>query len=362
MRLRRRLRASPCPNRYVGRAVAALAADPDRARWNQQSDCGMSSTFEDRLVRQPNSVAELVARGDGLTSISWARASLMVEVLAAHAGGRRVLDLGCLGHRRNGGNVVSRSHRDLSRVAEVCVGADFDAVRVREACASGWDVRVADIERSALDRRCGRELRLRNGFGCRRTLGKSWKALRDCRPRARRGWAARRVHAESVFAVALRQGSETARVGERRSHPLLLSKRHVRAGTEERPGPFRGQRDRLREVVALHVRGIDQGQLATQPPALGESSLRALRHTRRVARASRGTTQQILVVWRDSRIRLRKARRDHGGEGRYRCECDNLLIEHGRLHGQQPRFPPRSGVEPGDGVAILVYQPVRGDG
>lgn len=152
MRLRRRLRASPCPNRYVGRAVAALAADPDRARWNQQSDCGMSSTSEDRLVRQPNSVAELVARGDGLTSISWARASLMVEVLAAHAGGRRVLDLGCLGHRRNGGNVVSRSHRDLSRVAEVCVGADFDAVRVREACASGWDVRVADIERSALDR------------------------------------------------------------------------------------------------------------------------------------------------------------------------------------------------------------------
>ncbi|HZI37766.1 MAG TPA: short-chain dehydrogenase, partial [Acidimicrobiia bacterium] len=54
--------ASESP-RYVGRAVAALAADPDRARWNQRSvtsaDLAREYGFTDIDGTQPDSWAEL---------------------------------------------------------------------------------------------------------------------------------------------------------------------------------------------------------------------------------------------------------------------------------------------------------------
>jgi hypothetical protein len=54
--------ASESP-RYVGRAVAALAADPDRARWNQRSvtaaELAREYGFTDIDGTQPDSWAQL---------------------------------------------------------------------------------------------------------------------------------------------------------------------------------------------------------------------------------------------------------------------------------------------------------------
>ena len=54
--------------RYVGRAVAALAADPDRARWNQQSvtsgELAHEYGFTDVDGSQPDVWSEIAAMED----------------------------------------------------------------------------------------------------------------------------------------------------------------------------------------------------------------------------------------------------------------------------------------------------------